>query len=93
MRGRNAGSPVVDAEAVVHRIDPINRELTACVGGVLRTIYVPPGCDVILRGEPVKLRLVQPRDRLRVSFSDRADSLTARKVVVLPAYSPVAVAR
>jgi hypothetical protein len=86
MRGLNNFEPVLEAEAVVHRVDAVNRELTALVGGALVTIYVPPDCDVVLRGERVKFRMVQPRDRLRVTYAERADSLVARRVEVQPAY-------
>jgi hypothetical protein len=27
---------------------------------------VPPGCAVVLNGQPVRLRLIQPQDRVRV---------------------------
>ena len=53
MRGRNSCESALEAEAVIHRVDPVNRELAALVEGVLVTIDVPPACDVILRGERV----------------------------------------
>jgi hypothetical protein len=84
MQERNKGKPVLKAEAVVHRVDPINRELAALVEGVVVTIYVPPDCAVVLRGERVKLRMVQPRDRLRVAYAQHADSLVAREIEVNP---------
>jgi hypothetical protein len=31
-----------------------------------RVVHVAPDCDVRLRGEPVRLRLLQPRDRVRL---------------------------
>ena len=86
MRGWNSRGSALEAEAVVHRIDPVNRELAALVGGVPVTIYVPPDCEVVLRGERVKLRMVQPRDRLRVAFTERANPLVARAIEVQPAY-------
>jgi hypothetical protein len=93
MRRRNHCKPVLEAEAVVHRLDPVNRELAALVGGILVTIYVPPDCDVVLRGERVKLRMVQPRDRLRVTYTELADSLVAREIEVQPAYPPASVSQ
>src|SRR5688572_25013391 len=48
MQRRNNRRPVLDAEAVIHRVDIVNRELAALVKGVLVTIYVPPDCKVVL---------------------------------------------
>ncbi len=86
MQERTNGRPVLQTEAVVHRVDPVSRELAALVEGVLVAIYVPPDCEVVLRGERVKLRIVQPRDRLRVAYTEFADSLVARAIEVQPAY-------
>lgn len=72
----------LEAEAVIRRVDPINRELAALVNGALVTIYVPPACDVMLRGERIKLRMVQPRDRVRVTYTQYADSLIASAIEV-----------
>jgi hypothetical protein len=83
---RNRCKPALEAEAVVHRVDPVTRELASCVEGVLVTIYVPPDCDVVLRGERVKLRMVQPRDRVRVTYTEFADSLVAHAIEVLPGF-------
>ena len=85
MQKRNNGKPVLEAEAVVHRVDHINRELAALVEGIPVTIYVPPDCEVVLRGERVKFRMVQPRDRLCVAYTEIADSLVARAIEVQPA--------
>jgi hypothetical protein len=86
MRKRNNYKPVLEAEAVIQRVDPVNRELAALVEGKLVTIYVPSHCAVVLHGERVKLRMVQPRDRVRVAYTASADSLVAREVEVQPAY-------
>jgi hypothetical protein len=86
MRRRNSCDPALEAEAVIHRVDPVNRELAALVEGGLVMIYVPPACDVILRGERIKLRMVQPRDRVRVTYTEVADSLVARAIEVLPGH-------
>jgi hypothetical protein len=83
MRRRDGYTAAREAEGVIQRVDPVARELAALVGGSLVNIYVPPDCAVLLRGERVKLRMVQPRDRVRVAYSV-ADGLTAREVEVLP---------
>lgn len=86
MQKRSSRKPAREAEAVIHRVDPVNRELVAVVQGAAMTIYVPPDCGVVLRGERVKLRMVQPGDRLRVAYSELADSLVAHEIEVRPAY-------
>jgi hypothetical protein len=67
--------------------------LAALVEGLLVTIYVPPDCNVVLRGERVKLRMVQPRDRVRVTYTELADSLVAREIEVRPAYPPASLSQ
>jgi hypothetical protein len=90
MQRPDACQPLLEAAAVVHRVDPINRELAVLVEGILVNYYVPPDCTVILRGERVKLRMVQPRDRVHVTYTELAGSLIAREIVVQPGYpSPV----
>jgi hypothetical protein len=84
MRIRNECESASEAEAVVQRVDSINRELAALVDGVLVTIYVPPACDVMLRGERIKLRMVQPRDRVRVTYTPFANSMVASAIEVQP---------
>jgi hypothetical protein len=77
----------LEAEAAIHLVDPINRELATLVDGVLVTIYVPPACDVMLRGERIKLRMVQPRDRVRVTYTQCGDSMIASAIEVQPRHS------
>src|SRR5918911_1609718 len=87
MQRPSSRKPALGAEAVVHRVDPVNRELTALVGGVLVNIYVPPGCEVVLRGERVKLRMVQPRDHVRVTYTELDGFLLAREIEVQPGHT------
>ena len=86
MQKRNNDKPALEVEAVVHRVDPVNRELAALVAGVLVSMYVPPGCAVVLRGERVKLRMVQPRDRVRVTYTELDGALLAREIEVQPGH-------
>lgn len=68
----------------VHRVDTVNRELTVLVDGALLIFDVPVGCAVILHGEPVKLRMVQPRDRVRITHLNRGNLRIARTIEVQP---------
>ncbi|HEY8505614.1 MAG TPA: hypothetical protein VIL46_13600 [Gemmataceae bacterium] len=81
---------VLDHEAVIHRVDTVNRELTALVGTVLVKVYVPPDCAVVLRGEPVKLRMVQAGDRVRLRYAARDGSLVAQRLEVHSGTFPAA---
>ena len=38
------------------------------------------------RGERIKLRMVQPRDRVRVTYTEFADPMVARAIEVLPGH-------
>lgn len=63
-------SPLTDVAADVSgwvvRVDPTNRELTILADGRVLAFEVPPGCGVLLNGQPVRLRLLQSQDRVRV---------------------------
>ena len=56
------------ADAWVVRVDVPNRELTVVADGQLLAFDVPPGCVVIINGQPVRLRLLQTEDRVRVRY-------------------------
>jgi hypothetical protein len=84
MQKKENCGPILEIEAVVHKVDPINRELAALIEEGLVTIDVPTGCEVILRGERVKLRMVQPGDRVRVTYAEPADHLVAHEIEVQP---------
>jgi hypothetical protein len=80
--------PFSQTDAVVRRVDVVNRELTVRAGHALAVFDVPPGCAVLLRGERVKLRMVQPGDRVRVTYAPRRGSLVACAVEVQPPSGP-----
>jgi len=68
------------AHGVVQRINLIEREVTVRQESGSVTYSVSPGCEVLLNGERVKLRMLQPRDRVRVAFRRRTDGKTALSV-------------
>ena len=83
----------VRADGVVVTVDPVNRELTVRFADGLRQVDVPPGCPVTLRGERVRLRLVQARDHVRVTCIDGRNSRVAALIEVRsgsPAPGPAA---
>jgi hypothetical protein len=74
----------LDCVGVVHRVDTVNRELTVFVNDELLTFDVPIGCPVILHGEPVKLRMVQPQDRVKIAHASRGSLCVALTIEVQP---------
>jgi hypothetical protein len=65
---------------VVHHVDTVNREMAVVAGRELRTFDVPVGCAITLHGERVRLRLVQPWDRVRVRYEERGPRAVALAV-------------
>jgi hypothetical protein len=56
-------------EGAVQRVDPSARELLLLVDGIPINLVVPPDCVICLNGERVKLRLLQPGDRVEATYS------------------------
>jgi hypothetical protein len=69
---------------VVRHVDTINRELHVQIGDSIVTFDVPPDCTILLRGERVKLRMLQPLDRVRVTCTDGRHLFTAHVIEVQP---------
>jgi hypothetical protein len=84
MQSPNARRPITEIEGVVRRVDPVGREVELHAGGVAISLVVPPDCAISLRGERVKLRLIQPRDRVRVSYTEHQGTRAAEAIVVQP---------
>ena len=74
----------LNSVGVVHRVDTVNRELTVFVNDGLLTFDVPVGCAVILHGELVKLRMVQPQDRVKITYASHGGLQVARTMEVQP---------
>lgn len=69
---------------VVHSLDTVNREVVVYVDGELRIFDVPIGCTVVLHGERIKFRLVQPQDRVRITHANREGLRIALAIEVQP---------
>jgi len=76
--------PVVHVDGVVRRVDPVGREVEVHAGGATVSFDVRPDCVITLRGERVKLRLIQPRDRIRVAYTEHEGARVADVVEVQP---------
>ena len=77
-----------EVEGIVHRVDPISRELDIHSAGVAINCDVPRDCPITLRGERVKLRLIQPRDRVRILLLESDGSRVAEVIEVQPSPRP-----
>jgi hypothetical protein len=74
----------LQTDGVVRRVDPVGREVVVHVAGTPVSFDVRPGCVITLRGERVKLRLIQPRDRVRVAYTESQGARVADAIEVRP---------
>ena len=72
---RNVCGPIV-------RVDALNRELTVRADGRALDFDIPPSCAIVLNGELVRLRLLQPLDPVHISFEERAGRRVACTILV-----------
>jgi hypothetical protein len=79
--------PLKTTMGKLERVDLVQREISVVVGDHLQEIDVPAGCPVMLRGERVKLRIIQPGDVVRVSAVARGTRFVAKRVEVDPVNS------
>lgn len=68
----------------VQHVDVVSREITVLRNNVAIVFDVGPNCQIVLRGERVKLRMIQPRDEVRISFVRRGPLWVAHRVEVQP---------
>lgn len=80
--------PIGHIDGVVRRIDSVTREVEVHVGGTPISFDVRPDCVITLRGERVKLRLIQPRDRVRVAYTEHQGARVADTIEVQPGGTP-----
>lgn len=71
-------------EGIVRRVDPVGREVEVHVAGIPISLDIRSDCVITLRGERVKLRLLQPRDRVRVAYTECRGALVAETIEVQP---------
>lgn len=72
------------AWGIVRDIDLVGRDLTVVLQTGPETFDVPPNCPIFLHGEQIRLRMVQPRDLVVVTFKRQPQRLVAEKVEVQP---------
>jgi hypothetical protein len=79
-----AHSRVEQARGIVQSVDIIGRDLTVLLPSGIEVFDIPPGCDVVLHGELVKLRMIQPQDRVCIVFRRTPERLVAELLKVQP---------
>jgi hypothetical protein len=72
------------AQGAIQRVDTLGREISVLLSTGLEVFYVPPGCPIVLHGERIKLRMIQPRDQVRVTFDRSSAMLVAKLLEVQP---------
>jgi len=70
-------APPEIAHGVIQAIDLIDREVIVRQEAGPMTYSVSGNCEVILNGERVKLRMLQPRDHVRIACRRRREGLVA----------------
>ena len=82
MQVSDTDTAVLLADGPVRHVDLINRELTLDLTDGRVDFDVPTDCNILLRGELVRLRTVQPRDSVRVAYVIRHGRRAARTIDV-----------
>ena len=72
------------AWGIVQNVDLVGRDLTVLFSGGLEIFDIPPHCPISLHGEQIKLRMVQPRDQVWITFHRTPQRAVAEQVEVQP---------
>jgi hypothetical protein len=68
----------------LQQVDAVTREIFVRTDAGVELIDVPPDSLVFLRGDQIKLRLLQPGDRVRVTYVKTLGSRIAKRLEVQP---------
>jgi hypothetical protein len=77
---RHAG----EMHGILGRVDLVCRQVEVCVDGNSICLDVRPDCAITLRCERIKLRMLQPRDHVRVQFTENRGTFVADAIDVQP---------
>ena len=75
LNSRNPGRGEING--IIRNVDTVNRDMTVMTEGRDKQVDVPVGCKILLNGESVKLRLLQPGDHVHVIFLQRSGGRAA----------------
>ena len=68
----------------MREVNGLAREILLLTAAGEIAIDVPCDCEIVLRGQRIKLRLVQPGDSVAVSLVNRAGRYVASRIIVQP---------
>ena len=80
MRATTTESLPQVAHGILQRLDLIDREITVRQESGSVTYAISSNCEVLLNGERVKLRMLQPRDHVRIAYRGRSEPPAALSV-------------
>jgi hypothetical protein len=80
MVAQSTDVPTQLVEGTLQRVDTVCREVIVRVDGRWMCFDVPTECAIFLNRERVKLRLLQPTDRVRVAYRDEDGRHRARVI-------------
>jgi len=86
MQPSPTGVSALQIEGTVCAVDTINRELVIRTSSSQILFDVPSDCTIGLRSERVKLRMVQPLDRIKIVYVEVRGLLVARSMEVQPRF-------
>lgn len=67
-------------EGIIQDVDAVNRDMTVLTAGQQKLVDVPPACPIVLNGETVKLRLLQPGDQVHIVYRNRNNRRAAQRI-------------
>lgn len=76
------------AHGVVQQVDLIDRGVIVRQDSGTKKYLVSANCEVLLNGERVKLRMLQPRDQVRIAYRPRGEGCVALSVEAVTRSSP-----
>lgn len=71
-------------EGTIQSVDTLGREIAVLIASGLEVFYVPPDCPTYLRGERIKLRIVQSQDEVRVTLQKHREHFVVKLLEIWP---------
>lgn len=73
---------VHEVSGFIREVNAVERSVRLLADGIETTYDLAPVCAIVLHGERVKLRLLQPKDYAHISYTETADGRVAHAVRV-----------
>src|SRR5436309_5362356 len=82
MPSQDTTDPFHEVEGIIQQVDPVGRELPVLVNGLPMNFYVPLDCNISVKRERVRMRLLQPDDHVCLIYSVEHGVTIARSIRV-----------